>query len=442
MNSILRTLLLSMLSISMIAMLGACSDDDDSNDPSSPLPEVAFVRVAHLSPGAPDVDVWVDDALQLEDVPFKGFSGYLELSAGDHDVTVYVANTTMDPVIDETVTVMGGTAYTAAATGLVSDESIGLTVFVDDLSTQGDKARIQFVHASPGTPPVDITLLDGTKLFANTAFGSSSTSQLVDGAAYSLQARLADTETVALSFADVPVSNGMNYTVYAIGLLSDSSITALVAVNQEVGETATVELTPATAELRVAHLVPGAGPVDVYLDGTLVEGLRGVPFETFSDHLPIAARTYTVRVTLENTMTDVIPETALIFNPNSATTVAATGLPSDIQPMVLIDTRDSAAAGFSLVRFVHTSPDAPEVDIVAAGVGTLFAGFEFREASEYSPVAVGTYDIEVRLASTPAGQGDLVKTFPGVTLNSTQTVSVFATDTAANLNATIVQDSE
>jgi len=441
-NSILRNLLLAMLSISAIALLGACDDDDDANDPAAPLPEIAQVRVAHLSPGAPDVDVWVDGVLQLEDVPFKGFSGYLELSAGDHDVTVYVADTTMNPVIDETVTVMGGTAYTAAATGLVSDSSIGLTVFVDDLSTQGDKARIQFVHASPGTPPVDITLLDGTKLFANTAFGFSSTSQLVDGGAYSLQARLANTETVALSFADVPVSNGMDYTVYAIGLLSDNSITALVAVNQEVGETATVELTPATAELRVAHLVPDADAVDIYLDGN--RELQGVVFEQFSDYLPIAAKTYTVRVTLANTMTDVIPTTPLIFNPNTATTVAATGLASesDIQPIVLLDNRESAAAGFSLVRFVHTSPDAPAFDIVATGVGTLFAGFDFRESSEYSPIAVGTYDLEVRLASEPAGQGDLVKTFPGVTLNSTETVSVFATDTAANLNAKIVQDND
>jgi hypothetical protein len=432
-----------MLSISMIAMLGACSDDDDDpNDPTSPLPEVAFVRVAHLSPDAPEVDVWVDGALQLEDVPFKGFSGYLELSAGDHDVMVYVANTTSNPVIDETVTVMGGSAYTAAATGLVDDASLALTIFVDDLSTAADKARIQFVHASPDAPAVDITLLDGTKLFSNVSFGNSGTSLLVDGAAYSLQARLANTETVALSFADVPVSNGMNYTVYAIGLLGEGTITAMVAVNQETGETATVDLVPATAQLRVAHLVPGAGAVDVYLDGIRVEDLRGVPFEAFSGYLPIAAKTYTVRVTFENTMTDVIPETALIFNPNSASTVAATGLPSDIQPLVLLDTRESAAEGFSLVRFVHTSPDAPEVDIVAADVGTLFAGFEFREASEYAPVAVGTYDIEVRLASTPAGQGQLVKTFPGVTLNSTQTVSVFATDTAENLNAKIVQDSE
>jgi hypothetical protein len=432
--------LLAVLMSATLLFSAGCDDDDDSSNPAAPLPEIAQVRVAHLSPDAPEVDVWVDGTLQLEDVAFKGFSGYLELSAGDHDVMVYLANTVVDPVIDETVTVAGGTVYTAAATGLVGDSSLGLTIYVDDLQTTSDKARVQFAHASIDAPPVDITRLDGAKLFSNVMFGKSGTSQLVDGGAYSLQARVANTETVALSFADVPVSNGMNYTVYAIGLLSDGSITAIVTVNSEVGAPQTVELTPATAELQVAHLVPGAGEVDVYLDGN--RELRGVPFEAFSGYLPIAAKTYTVRVTLKDTMTDVIPETALIFNPNTATTVAAAGLPESIQPLILLDTRDSAANGFSLVRFVHTSPDAPTVDIVAAGVGTLFAGYDFRDASEYAPLGVGTYDLEVRLASTPAGQGDLVKTFAGVTLNSTETISLFATDVAANLNAVRVQDND
>ena len=438
MNSFFRTLLLS---IATIALLGACSDDDDENGgPASPLPEIAQVRVAHLSPDVNEVDVWVDGNLQLEDVAFKGFSPYLELSAGTHQIQVYLANTTSNPAIDESVEVAGGGIYTAAATGLLDDSSLGLTIFVDDLNTSGDKARVQFAHASPGTPPVDITLLDGAKLFSNVAFGKSGTAADVDGGAYSLQARVANTETVALSFADVPVSNGMNYTVYAVGLLSDNSITAVVTVNTDVGETQTVELTPATAQLRVAHLVPGADAVDIYLDGN--RELRDVPFEAFSDFLPIAAKTYTVRVTLANTMTDVIPSTDLIFDPNTATTVAATGLPNDIQPLVLLDNRESAASGFSLVRFVHTSPDAPPVDIVAAGVGTLFADFDFREASEYAPVAVGTYDLEVRFAASPAGSGDLIKTFSGVALNSTETISLFATDVAAELNAVRVQDSD
>jgi hypothetical protein len=100
-NSFFRTLLLS---IATIALLGACSDDDDENGgPASPLPEIAQVRVAHLSPDVNEVDVWVDGTLQLEDVAFKGFSPYLELSAGTHQIQVYLANTTSNPAIDESV---------------------------------------------------------------------------------------------------------------------------------------------------------------------------------------------------------------------------------------------------------------------------------------------------------------------------------------------------
>lgn len=437
MNTILRTLLLS---IAAVALLGACDDDDNPTSGGNPISETAQVRVAHLSPDAPAVDVWVDGALTLEDVEYKDFSGYLALDAGMHQVVVVAANTTTPAVIDAMVDVEAGINYTVAATGLLDDNSIAPAVFVDDLEPTSGKAEIQFVHASPGTPPVDITLLDGTKLFANVMFGKDSTVLPVDGGAYSLQARVANTSTVALSFADVPVDGGMNYTVYAIGLLGDGSLDAIVAVNMLGDTTPTVDLTPAMADVRVAHLVPGAPDVDVWIDGN--KELSGVPFEAISGYLPLSAATHTVRVVVTNTTNDVIPETALTFNPNTATTVAATGLLSNVQPLVLLDTRDSAASGFSLVRFVHTSPDAPEVDIVAAGVGTLFAGYEFRDFSEYASLSVGTYDLEVRFASNPAGEGDLIKTFEGVSLTSTETISLFATDVAASLNAVRVQDND
>ena len=42
----------------------------------------ARVRAAHMSPNAPNVDVYVDGDVVLEDVPFGDTSNYLELDAG------------------------------------------------------------------------------------------------------------------------------------------------------------------------------------------------------------------------------------------------------------------------------------------------------------------------------------------------------------------------
>jgi hypothetical protein len=428
----------ALLGVAAAVMLSAC-DDDDNPTANGPATESALVRVAHLSPDAPAVDVWVDGSLALEDVEFRDFSGYLELSEGMHEVVVVAANTTTPAVIDAAVNVEGGIAYTVAATGLLADSSIAPAVFEDDLEPTPGKAELRFVHASPDAPAVDITLLDGTPLFSDVSFGSAGMPVPVDAGAYSVQVRVAGTTTVALSFADVPVSAGMNYTVYAVGQLGDGSIDALVSVDMAGEATTTVDLTPATAEVRVAHLVPGAPNVDVIVDGDTA--LTNVPFEAISDYLVLSAATHTVRVVVAGGGADVIGETALTFDPNSASTVAATGIPSNIVPLVLQDTRELAAPGKSQVRFVHTSPDAPAVDVMVTNGPVLFAGYEFGQSSDYLEVDAGTYDLEVRVASTPPGQGAFVEAFPGVQLTSTTTYSVFATGLAANLDAKAVEDS-
>jgi len=421
--------------IAIFALFAAC--DEDSTTTTTPDPGTAKVRVAHLSPDTELVDVWVDGARILQNVSFKQISPYLDLAAGDYRVQVVAAGTTEPAVIDATVTVEAGMAYTVAATGFFDE--IQPSVFVDDLEITGDKAELRFIHTIPGVPAVDITLLDGTVLFGNVAFGNAGDRLPVDEAAYSLQVRLAGTETVALSFADVGVQEDTNYTVFAVGPLSDGSLDAIVAVDADTESTTVLDLTPALADVRVAHFVPNGPDVDVIVDGE--EVLGDVPFNVVSDYLVLSAATHTVRVVVANSSDDVIPETALTFLPNSATTVAATGtLAGGIEPLVIEDSRETPALGDAWVRLVHVSPDAPDVDVLVQNGPVLFAGIAYQGASDYSTVPAGTYDLEVRIASDPAGQGDFVESFSGVVLGDMTTYSIFATGLAEALNANRVQD--
>jgi len=82
--------------------------------------DTAQLRVAHLSPDAPAVDVWVNGERTLTDVPFQGISDYLSLPAGEYRVQVSPAGQTEPIVIDATVALEAGTAYTMAATGLLA----------------------------------------------------------------------------------------------------------------------------------------------------------------------------------------------------------------------------------------------------------------------------------------------------------------------------------
>src|SRR3954452_20792486 len=66
------------LLLAATAMTAACSDDNDNTAPEGE----ARVRVVHASPDAPNVDVLVDDAKVLSDVPYLAASGYLAVPAG------------------------------------------------------------------------------------------------------------------------------------------------------------------------------------------------------------------------------------------------------------------------------------------------------------------------------------------------------------------------
>ena len=65
----------------------------------------ARVRAAHMSPNAPNVDVYVDGDAVLEDVPFGDISGYLELDAGTYTVEITPAGDPDTTVFDGDVSV-------------------------------------------------------------------------------------------------------------------------------------------------------------------------------------------------------------------------------------------------------------------------------------------------------------------------------------------------
>lgn len=115
----------------------------------------AMVRVAHFSPDAPAVDVYVDGDAVLTDVAFPAVSDYLTLPAGDYSLEVRPAGAAADsdPVIAADATVEAGQAYTVAAVDVLDD--IAAQIYVDDLSAPAaGEAKVRVIHAPhPRCPP-------------------------------------------------------------------------------------------------------------------------------------------------------------------------------------------------------------------------------------------------------------------------------------------------
>ena len=83
---------------------------------------------------------------------------------------------------------------------------------------------MRVVHASPDAPAVDDAATDGPVLFGGVPFRGASQYASVEGGSYDLEGGVAGTTTVALPLPGTVLSNGMNYTVFATGLLADGSL--------------------------------------------------------------------------------------------------------------------------------------------------------------------------------------------------------------------------
>lgn len=212
------------------------TEDNESDDESEPASE-ASLRVAHLSPDAPNVDVYVDGDAVLEDVPFRTVSDYLELPTGDYPVEITAAGDAETVVFDEELTVPEGD-FTAAAIGELAEENqpFAVEVYEDDLSDPGEDARVRLIHAAPDAPNVDVTV-DGEPLFEDVAFGAAGTVE-VPADDYTLEVRPATSEVdgeVVATF-DVSPEAGTVYTAFAVGYLEPDAAPADESFDLEVVE--------------------------------------------------------------------------------------------------------------------------------------------------------------------------------------------------------------
>ena len=205
---------------------GMNGSDEEMNDSEemdgSEEPETdASLRVAHLSPDAPNVDVYVDGDAVLEDVPYRTVSDYLELPSGTYDVMITAAGDMETVVFDEPLDVPAG-EFTVAAVGELADENqpFAVEVYEDDVSDPADNARVRLVHAAPDAPNVDVTA-GGDALFTDVPFGAAGAVEVPPGE-YELEVRPAteDNDGDVVATFDVAPEAGVVYSGFAVGYLA------------------------------------------------------------------------------------------------------------------------------------------------------------------------------------------------------------------------------
>jgi hypothetical protein len=138
----------------------------------------ARVRAIHASPDAPAVDIYLDGAKVLTNVPFFTASSYLDVPTGSHQLQITANGAPLSSsVISTTVSFETGRAYSVAATGLLSPtNTLTGTIIPENLSAPAaGKAKIRVYHFSPDTPAVGVRVAGGgPTLIPNLSFPNAS----------------------------------------------------------------------------------------------------------------------------------------------------------------------------------------------------------------------------------------------------------------------------
>ncbi|MFZ1376329.1 MAG: DUF4397 domain-containing protein, partial [Geothrix sp.] len=254
----------------------------------------------------------------LTNVPFKGFSGALEIPAATYQVRV-TATGSKTPVYDSgSVPLAAGANLVLAAVERIEGASpitlLGLTreAATPKLEIPDSRALVRVKHSSPDAPAVDI-LVNGQIALTNVPFPVASSYLPLAGGATNLKVNVAGTSTTVIN-ADVNLVALKAYSVFAVDLVS--RIQPLVVEDDLMAPSA------GKAKLRAIHLSPDAPNVDIWVNG--VKQLTNVPFKVTSPYLEVPAGVTDVKVAVTGTMTIVLQATPNLAA-GSIYTAAATG---------------------------------------------------------------------------------------------------------------------
>jgi hypothetical protein len=192
-----------------------------------------WIRLAHLSPNTPPVDVYLysfgnsNAQIVLHHVAYGTVSPYEAVTPGDYSVAMRAsgASASSQPVLSTSVTVKADHAYTVA--GMGPESGLRLQVLDDQLTTPSGKSSVRVIQASLKEQTVKFTC-GGQTIVPKATFASVS------------------------SYTDIPANT---WTMQAIG----SGATGTGRFAMDAGTVHTMVVLDGTNGLEIVNLVDAAG---------------------------------------------------------------------------------------------------------------------------------------------------------------------------------------
>ena len=412
---------------SLVLALGlvACGDDDDpgtdggrtdSGTTDSGVdaggidagdPTMAAIRVIHLSPDAPAVDVYIDNGATptIENLAFGQTTAYLSVDPGTYEFDVTATGTAIGSAViaDLSQTVEAGMSYTIAAIGELA--TIQALALVDDNTPVAGSAKVRIIHAATAVGEVDIWNITNpgaaTPIAMDVPFGAAGEMPIeLPAGTYSVGIDADnDPSTIEAGFPVVPAADGLVGNIYAS---NDETGAIALRVQVDVAMTSDTTAIPATplTYVRVAHLAPSVGGVDVFANEGAMASVTNLEFENGTQFLVLPEATYSFQVSPTGmTAADAVlelPDTALAAD-TFYTAVAYEDAGTPTLLVVAPETVLPPPASGVQVRAVHTASNVGEVDIynTADTSAALVEDLARGDFSEELNVPMGAYTLGI-----------------------------------------------
>lgn len=215
-------------------------DTGSSNLQIFDVDTTADVRVGHLSPDAPLVDVVVDDDFAnpaVADLAFPTVTGYLGLPPDDYNFKVVDSASQSLTAIDLDASLAAGTRTTVLAVNFLA--SIEPLVLEDEPRSIATESRVRIVHGSPTAGLVDIyvtapgaDLTAATPAFADVPFkGETGYVSLAPGS-YDVSVTPANDPSTVAIFAALTLAGGDVLTAIARDAAGGGGPLGLVVIDE------------------------------------------------------------------------------------------------------------------------------------------------------------------------------------------------------------------
>lgn len=480
--------------VASLALFGLLALAGCGDDPAAPaggggdgVRQTTALRIAHLAPDAPPVDVCLAPAGSgafagpvlakagvRTGLAYGSVTRYLEIEAQKYDVRIVAPGATscdtavggLADITNLPVLEAGGKATVAAIGRLdaATSQPFRLAAFVDDSDVTFGKSKLRVIHAAPGTAGVAVGFGGGvvfSPFIDNVQFGSTTQANNgyfeiapVDGG--EITARDIVSGVDAISVKPVVVPAGAIVTAFAIGTAGDAQapLDVLLCVDnaEPDGMLASCKRAgsaPERARLRIAHLSPDAPVVDVCLaeagsgkwTSPILRSLggKGVGYSQITTAIEVPVASYDIRIitaTATGCEAGAVPDTTNVTTTTGLNaTIAAIGVLDPQGPAVndpafrlqVIPDDTTPLANKTKLRFFHASPGTPAVDVglgTGAGFQHVFSNVPFGSTGRGGFLT--TEPFTAPITARLAGQSQDALTVPNVTAEAGKIYSAFA----------------